>query len=185
MKYSTLICAVATFWCSPGLWAQTAIITEAPPEAAYMVTVPESMRAQPTATAPIVGRVVPLEIVRMTRVTTGWIEIALFQGENKPNKVGWIKGSRDNMLPEVLADVSFRLNLLTIQHKDWPDAVLANVIKHRPRMGFTTDQVTAALGDPIGKTSEETARGTTEVWTYLTAVYTFTAGKVSKVTKIG
>lgn len=48
----------------------------------------------------------------------------------------------------------------------WPAPVQAKVVKGEIGVGFTTDQVRVALGDPDRVWARTTADGTAEVWSY-------------------
>jgi hypothetical protein len=59
--------------------------------------------------------------------------------------------------------------------------VKAAILRKRVRIGFTPEQVKAALKDPLRRDTEETAAGVTEVWTYVGQTITFKANRVTAI----
>jgi hypothetical protein len=57
------------------------------------------------------------------------------------------------------------------QHKaaysQWPADVQANVAAGRVAVGYTTEQVRVALGDPTRTFTRVTTEGTSEIWAYV------------------
>lgn len=154
---------------------------KAPDDAAYLVSKPGVLREKPEATSTVIAKVAALDIGLIERVTTGWLLITLGRGEDAPPVTGWIQGSPDDILPEKLLDVLLRKVRM---NKAWPIHVKLDILRQRPRIGFTKEQVIATLDEPNSKTSEETAAGVTELWTYVNAVHTFKGDKLSKIQKV-
>lgn len=51
-------------------------------------------------------------------------------------------------------------------YSQWPADVQANVAAGKIMIGYTTDQVRVALGDPTRTSTRVTDAGTTEIWAY-------------------
>lgn len=162
--------------------APAAPISREPVDTAYLVDTITTVRASAEPTARVVATVKPIDVLMLYEAKPGWLLVSVGQGEGKEPLYGWVKGPADNLLHDTFFNSIRRL--VTIQRQGWPLSVQADILRQRPRIGFTKAQVAAALEEPISKTSEETAAGTTEVWVYPAHVITFKAGKVVTVRKV-
>jgi hypothetical protein len=68
-----------------------------------------------------------------------------------------------------------------LNKKPWPVAIKADILRRRPRVGFTPEQVLLALGPPLSKFERETSAGAVEVWSYPTGSVILADGKVLQI----
>lgn len=155
---------------------------EAGDNAAYLIAEVSTLRAAPDETAKALGTLKPVDVVQLLRVYPDWVFVSRFNGHGKPPLEGWVKGSPENLLMGNHADLVFRL--LSMQSDKWPDRVIADVLRRKPRIGFTFEQVETAIGKPLAKSSEETASGLTETWVYADRIVAFAKGAVTKITTL-
>jgi hypothetical protein len=156
----------------------------APVDTAYLIDSLATVRATPEVTGKVVTTVKPLEIVMLYEAQPGWVFISVGQGKGKDPLYGWVKGDEHNILKAKFFDSILRL--VKIRDQGWPLSVQADVVRQRPRVGFSKAQVLAALDEPATKSSEETSTGTTELWLYPAQgqSLTFKAGKVTAIRKV-
>jgi hypothetical protein len=152
------------------------------PIVAYLVDTVSTLRETPAATGKVVGTVTPLAVVTLEDAQTGWVQVSVGQGQGKPPLIGWLQGSRENILTADYLDSMMRL--VRTEREPWPTAVKADVMRQRPRIGFTKEQVTAALGVPVSRVTEETATGVTEVWVYPGRSVVFKGDRVATIKKV-
>ena len=142
-------------------------------EASYFSPVAMNVRAEPSATAPIVARVEPMDVLSIHGITTGWIRVL------KDKQYGWVKSTEQNIVRGNIFDVMLRK--VKTEGETWPAKVKHAIIRGEIEIGFTADQVKATLGEPLSAVSEKTAAGTTDVWVYPLQAVTFKAGRVAAI----
>ncbi len=151
-----------------------------PTDISFVAAVPMVVRAEPSAAAPVVGKLAPADIVMVYRAQAGWLRVDLL---DKNNTKGWIATQdKDGMIPESWLDVRVRASKMA--QKPWPQATKIDMLRKRVRVGFTEEQVRLALGDPTTKASDETATGVVSAWAYPGRIVTFKAGKVQSIKTI-
>lgn len=157
-------------------------------EVAYLVTTPQIVRDRPELNAKAIGRLRPLDLVRVSRFTQGWLFVdSIPRGGTSPDftqakPIGWIEHKPDDLLQDRFGWAHF--SRMTVINEPWPVTTKIDILKRRVRVGFAASQVKTALGDPLAVVSEETATGKTEVWTFKSGLYTLTRGRVTKITKV-
>lgn len=155
-----------------------------PPMIAYLIDSRTVIRKTPSDTAPALATVGPLDVVQIESAKPGWVQVNVAR-ENEPAVDGWIRGKGDNIIRR--RDwFAARVKLVEVksEHPDWSLAIDADVIRGNVHVGFTPEQVRAALGDPRSETTQETSAGTTLRWVYSDQVVDFKAGRVATVTKV-
>jgi hypothetical protein len=155
------------------------IKTEPPPswdDVSYLIDAPTTVRAAPSATSKVVGRLAPVDVARILEAKLGWLRL---EGLGASNLEGWVPAKEENLLAEDWLSVRFRLVEANDAH--WPAATKIDIARRKVRVGFTKAQVKAALGKPASEASEETAAGVTEVLAYPGQAVTLKAGRVVKI----
>lgn len=152
--------------------------TDKATDIAYLVVAAQPLKDEPSATAKTIAMVPAMEIVPVVRAETGWLRVLFSAG----TKAGWIAAKKDDILPDDI--LTSLMRQIGMRDETWPAAVKADILRKRPRVGFTEKQVEAALGEPVSRLSEETASGAVEVWGYTDRVVTFLKGRATKITTV-
>ena len=154
-------------------------------EAAYLITTSTTLHETWSSTSAVVTKARPLDLVFVGKVVAPWVCGQLARPVNDPKEdprpIGCVRGVPENVCPRDFLETY--VVLAKMKDTAWPVATKLAIALGRVRVGFTPKQVELALGKSLGAVSEETAGGTTEVWTYLTQVVTFTQGRVSKIVR--
>lgn len=138
------------------------------PVGVFVVSKPTAARDAPSLTAKVVANYASEEILSVWGARPGWI--AVTKGFFDANKVGtaWIPCTKAefeaNLIQDDALEAMVRQNAL--KNKPWAPAIKHSVLRKRVSVGFTKEQVLAAVGEPIVKETQETASGKTEVWMY-------------------
>ena len=148
----------------------------------YLVTAPTVARKTPESGATIVNRFQPLQVIEILEIVLGWARVRPATGAAENTEQGWIAANPDNLIADDL--FSAVLRFVQVQEKSWPTTVKIDIIKRHARVGFTKEQVRLALGDPSMVATEETAGGTTEVWTYPSRTISFKGERVAAIRTI-
>jgi len=145
----------------------------------YLIDASAAFHADASTSSPTLATLAPLDVVQVVKAEPGWLQIETL--ENPPRR-GWIRATKENLIPDDW--FSTRLRLAAAKRAGWPAAVQADVARKNVRIGFTLEQVTAALGDPLRHTSEETAEGITDVLVFRGQVITLKGGSVAKIERV-
>lgn len=84
----------------------------------------------------------------------------------KLSKMRWFAGGLIALLLAGCSTVSSRIAKHRAQYETWPLEVREKVAAGKIDLGFTTDQVAVALGQPDRIFTRTTSDGTSQVWTY-------------------
>ncbi len=142
---------------APG--AQSPSTAEAP-AVLYLVSAPTAVHAEPTARSRTTGKLQPFDIVTGRQVDQ-WF---LIESSSGGPESGWIPLLPENVVHGSLDAVKRRV--FHARRARWPDRVKMDVVRGHVRAGFTADQVSLALGDPVSKELVGTGDSATETWTY-------------------
>lgn len=156
----------------------------APPSAdgAYLIDSVTIVRVAPQQSAPVIATLKPLDVVMLYEKQSGWVHVSIPQRGGETPSHGWVKASSDNILKDTFLNSVRRL--VKIRGSTWPIAVKSDVLRQRPRLGFTREQVSAALNEPLSQSSEESAAGIREIWLYPGLALTFKAGRLGAIKKV-
>jgi hypothetical protein len=154
----------------------------------YLIAEPTALRAEYRPTSKVVEQMQPLRTLRILKTADDkWVQLGWRDpgsGADGPLRCGWLETRtplKDD--PNVLgSDLLKILSIgLELDKKTWPIAVKADILRGRPRVGFTFEQVQLAVGRPISVFERETPSGTMEVWSYPTRSVVFAGGKVLQI----
>lgn len=160
---------------------------DTPTDVTYVFSATTPLLAKPSLDAQRITTTKIDSIAMVLCVIDGWARVWLVDEGKAPDaqRTGWFKSSpanpQENLLPESWFKAVLRKNDLAATA--WPPATKSAVLRKRVRVGFTPQQVKAALDDPLSLDTEETAAGVTEVWTYVDQVITFRAKRVTAIRK--
>jgi hypothetical protein len=152
------------------------------PSVPYVIATPTVARDEPSVTAKIVNRFPALAVVLVEESQRGWARVT--PADLKAQDVtagGWIRADPDYLVPDVI-DTVIRRQML-VQGEPWTTQTKADIMRGKIRVGFTLKQVAITLGEPLGRTSTETATGITEAWSYDALTALFRNGKVIEITR--
>lgn len=155
--------------------------SDSPTGVSYVFPAPTPLLATPLPGSPRIVTAQTNAIGIVTCSTTGYLRVTLVG--NDATKAGWFSATKEQVSENLLAEGVSGPVLREVQMagKAWPQAVTSAILRKRVRIGFTSEQVTIALGKPRRVTSEETAARVTEVWLYPDQSITFTAKRVSAI----
>jgi hypothetical protein len=151
----------------------------------YLISEPAKLRATDSPTARVVEEMQPIRTIRLLKWTEGWVQLGWREGApDAPLRCGWLPTEgpiKDN--PNVLGSDLLRISRtqVDLQQRSWPLAVKADILRGRPRVGFTAEQVIMAIGQPSSKFERESSTGTVEVWSYSGRAVVFANGKVLQI----
>jgi hypothetical protein len=148
------------------------------PNAMFVTTASTVIRTSPEAASQEIATVPALTVLTLYGVQPGWARVG---SGNKWR--GWSPAKEENLLPRNFIGAFGTVARLD-RHPDWPQTTKLAILHRQAKIGFTAEQVTLALDEPIRRVSEETAAGTVETWTYLGQVVTFSEGKVTKILSV-
>jgi hypothetical protein len=121
----------------------------------YLVAEPAVLREEYSPTAKVVGRLQPITTPSLLKWTDNWVQLG-WRDEGPsldgPVRCGWletkttIKEDPNVLGSDLLRIVSTKLEL---DKKPWPLATKADILRRRPRVGFTFEQVKLAIGPPV------------------------------------
>jgi hypothetical protein len=172
-----------------GASAQTLQDAMAGNEICYLFATQTVAREKPDLSSAIVNTFPPFAIALVRALPPGWAYIEPATIDAKTRVGGWIQPARENIVAGgVMALVGRRDD---VRAKAWPQSIQLDIIRGHVRVGFTKEQVQIAHrsdgndhGEPTSKSSEETATGVVEKWTYQNATYTLTGGRVTKINRV-
>jgi hypothetical protein len=150
-------------------------------DVAYLITTPTVAREKPDVASKIVNKHGVNTLVLVKEAVPDWllVEPGTVNASNKT--AGWIRANKDNLVLDGLFPAILRQ--VKMNGKPWPASVKADITLKKIRVGFTSEQVLIALGDPLLKQSKETAQGTVEAWAFPEVVVTLDDGRVVAITK--
>jgi hypothetical protein len=124
-----------------------------------------------------------LAVVSVLQGTKGYALVKPFTKDSTANIESWIPVDPDYLIPDGCFDGVLR-RVRTDDHPTWSQATKRDIIAKRIKIGFSQAQTQMALGDPVKKSSEETASGITEVWLYGSQTVTFKNSKILSIRRV-
>ena len=149
-----------------------------PTDMSFVAFAVTDVRDGPKASAKVVRRLQPFEVVMAYDAVPGWVHVDLL-ADTDPSS-GWVRASTmDDVISASWLDL--RLKVQTLTAKAWPFAAKRDILRQRPRVGFSKQQVELAIGIPVSIRTTETKAGERARWVYRHRVVTFAGDRVVEV----
>ncbi len=153
------------------------------PQICYVVGSVTTAFASPSPLAKQVNSYKALAVVGVLQGTKGYALVKPFTKDSTADIEGWIPVDPDYLIPDGCFDGVMR-RVQTNDHPTWSQATKRDIIARRIKIGFSKTQTQLALGDPVNKSSEETAAGTTAIWVYRSQSVTFKGDTILSIRRI-
>ena len=156
--------------------SDTAECPDVPTDVSYVFAAETPLREKPLEESAVVFTAEPAQYGQVLCVVPGWARVHMVKHGGARGWVFGLGSAPENLLLESWVDIALRE--VRFAEQKWPPALKVDILRKRVRPGFTGPQVEIALGKPHSRTSDETAAGTTEIWTYDDQVLTLRKGAV-------